>query len=157
VEVPVARRAELVMLVRVGQLKLGLPSAAVRQALRIETRQVVERDGRSFARLGEKGDRGDRLVPFVPLARLYGQPVPERQLPLLGVAAGQELAVAVDDALGEQEVLVRPIPRSVPTDRLLEGVALLASGEPVGVLSPAVLAQKEYMRAVPLSRDLAVA
>jgi len=161
VEVPVARRGELVMLVRVGQLKLGLPSAAVRQAIRIETRRVVERDGRTFARLGENGNgrgaRGERLVPFVPLAKLYGQPTPDQQLLLLGVASGQDLAITVDDALGEQEVLVRPIPRSVPTDRLLEGVALLASGEPVGVLSPAVLAQKEYMRAVPLAREVAVA
>jgi chemotaxis protein histidine kinase CheA len=154
VEVPVARRGELVMLVRVGQLRLALPAAAVRRALRFETRHVVERDGRTLARVGEQLER---LVPFVPLARLYGQPIPERQILLEGVASGQELAISVDDVLGEQEVLVRPITRSVPTDRLLEGVALLASGEPVGVLSPNVLAQKEYMRAVPLSREVAVA
>jgi chemotaxis protein histidine kinase CheA len=155
VEVPVARRGELVMLVRVGQLRLGLPAAVVRRALRIETRRVVERDGRVLARVATRG--GERLVPFVPLARLYGQPAPERQLLLEGVASGQELAIAVDEVLGEQEVLVRPITRSVPTDRLLEGVALLATGEPVGVLSPAVLVQKEYMRAVPRGREIAVA
>ena len=153
VQVPVARRGELVMLVRVGQLRLALPAAVIRRAIRIETRHVVERDGRTLARVGEQLER---LVPFVPLARLYGQPIPERQLLLEGVASGQELAISVDDVLGEQEVLVRPITRSVPTDRLLEGVALLASGEPVGVLSPNVLAQKEYMRAVPLAREVAV-
>ncbi len=153
VQVPVARRGELVMLVRVGQLRLALPAAVIRRAIRIETRHVVERDGRTLARVGE---HLERLVPFVPLARLYGQPIPERQLLLEGVASGQELAISVDDVLGEQEVLVRPITRSVPTDRLLEGVALLASGEPVGVLSPNVLAQKEYMRAVPLAREVAV-
>jgi chemotaxis protein histidine kinase CheA len=152
VEVPVARRGELVMLVRVGQLRLCLPAAAVRRAVRIESRAVVERDGRTLAQLGD-----DRLVPFVPLFRLYGQPTPERQLLLLGAASGQELAIAVEDVLGEQEVLVRPITRAVPTDRLLEGVALLATGEPVGVLSPNVLVQKEYMRAVPLAREVAVA
>jgi CheY-like chemotaxis protein len=54
---------------------------------------------------------------------------------------------------GEQEVLVRPITRRVATDRLLEGIALLASGEPVGVLSPSVLAQREYLRALPVSRE----
>jgi chemotaxis protein histidine kinase CheA len=153
VEVPVARRGELVMLVRVGQLRLALPAAVVRRALRMETRNVVERDGRTLVRVGE---RLERLVPFVPLARLYGQPIPDRQLLLEGVASGQEMAISVDEVLGEQEVLVRPITRSVATDRLLEGVALLASGEPVGVLSPNVLAQKEYMRAVPLAREVAV-
>jgi chemotaxis protein histidine kinase CheA len=157
VEVPVARRGELVMLVRVGQLRLALPAAVVRRAIRMETRHVVERDGRAFVRIGARvGERLERLVPFVPLARLYGQPIPERQLLLEGVASGQELAISVDEVLGEQEVLVRPITRSVATDRLLEGVALLASGEPVGVLSPNVLAQKEYMRAVPLAREVAV-
>jgi chemotaxis protein histidine kinase CheA/CheY-like chemotaxis protein len=158
VEVPVARRGELVMLVRVGALRLALPAAVVRRALRFETRHVVERDGRVLARLGARqGEHLERLVPFVPLARLYGQPIPDRQLLLEGVASGQELAISVDDVLGEQEVLVRPITRSVATDRLLEGVALLASGEPVGVLSPNVLAQKEYMRAVPLAREVTLA
>jgi len=144
VEVPVARRGEQVLLVRVGQLQLALPSSVVRRALRIDSSMIVERDGRSIARLG------DRLVPFVPLSRLYGQATPDRQLLLEGVVSGQQLAIAVDDVLGEQEVLVRPITRAVPTDRLLEGAALLASGEPVGVLSPAVLAQRDYMRAVPV-------
>jgi chemotaxis protein histidine kinase CheA len=153
VEVPVARRGELVMLVRVGQLRLALPAAVVRRVVRIETRHVVERDGRTLARVGE---HLERLVPFVPLARLYGQPTLDLQLLLEGAVSGRELSIAVDEVLGEQEVLVRPITRAVPTDRLLDGVALLASGEPVGVLSPNVLAQKEYMRAVPLAREVAV-
>jgi two-component system chemotaxis sensor kinase CheA len=57
---------------------------------------------------------------------------------------------------GEEEVLVRPITRRAPTDRLLEGVALLASGEPVGVLSPSVLSQREYLRALPTARPQVV-
>ncbi len=147
VEVPVARRGESVMLLRVGQLKVALPAAVVRRAIRLNGNGgVVERDGRTLAVLP------DRLVPFVPLARLYGQPPAERQLLLEGVVSGQPLALAVDDVEGEHEVLVRPITRRVPTDHLLEGVALLASGEPVGVLSPAVLAQREYLRALPAAR-----
>ncbi|HEX7182137.1 MAG TPA: response regulator [Thermoanaerobaculia bacterium] len=147
VEVPVARRGEAVMLLRVGQLRIGLPSAVMRRATRLAPESVIERDGRTLARFP------DRLVPFVPLARLYGQPAADEQLLLEGVVSGQDLALAVDDVEGEQEVLVRPITRKVPTDRLLEGVALLASGEPVGVLSPSVLAQREYLRALPVARE----
>jgi two-component system chemotaxis sensor kinase CheA len=147
VDVPVARRGEQVLLLRVGQLRLGLPSAVMRRAGRLEPGTVVERDGRSLARVG------DRLVPFVPLARLYSQPEADNQLLLEGVVSGQPLAVAVDTVEGEQEVLVRPLTRRVGTDRLLEGIALLASGEPVGVLSPAVLAQREYLRALPVSSE----
>jgi two-component system, chemotaxis family, sensor kinase CheA len=146
VEVPVARRGESVMLLRVGQLKVALPTSVVRRATRLDAGSVVERDGRTLATLG------GRLVPFVPLARLYGQPAAEGQLLLEGVISGQALALAVDGVEGEQEVLVRPITRRAPTDRLLEGVALLASGEPVGVLSPSVLSQREYLRALPTAR-----
>src|SRR5206468_12254563 len=85
-------------------------------------------------------------------ARLYGQPAADSQLLLEGVVSGQPLAIAVDTVEREEEVLVRPITRRAPTDRLLEGVALLASGEPVGVLSPSVLSQREYLRALPAGR-----
>jgi two-component system, chemotaxis family, sensor kinase CheA len=146
VEVPVARRGESVMLLRVGQLKVALPASVVRRATRLASSMIVERDGRTLAALK------DRLIPFVPLARIYGQPAAESQLLLEGVVSGQPLGLAVDDVEGEQEVLVRPITRRAATDRLLEGVALLASGEPVGVLSPAVLAQREYLRVLPAAR-----
>jgi two-component system, chemotaxis family, sensor kinase CheA len=149
-EVPVARRGEAVMLLRVGQLKIALPAAVIRRATRLAASAVVERDGRTLAVFP------DRLVPFVPLARLYGQPADDEQLLLEGVVSGQALAVAVDDVQGEEEVLVRPLTRRVPTDRLLEGVALLASGEPVGVLSPAMLSQREYLRVLPTARERVV-
>ncbi len=148
VDVPVARRGESVMLLKVGQLKIALPASVVRRATRVDPGSVVERDGRTLAALP------DRLVPFVPLSRIYGQAPADSQLLLEGVVSGQPLALAVDDVDGEQEVLVRPITRRAPTDRLLEGVALLASGEPVGVLSPSVLAQREYLRALPTARPV---
>jgi chemotaxis protein histidine kinase CheA/CheY-like chemotaxis protein len=146
-EVPVARRGEAVMLLRIGQLRLALPSSVVRRATRLDPSMIIERDGRTMARFP------DRLVPFVPLAKLYAQPVEGHQLLLEGAVSGQALAVAVDDVEGEQEVLVRPMTRKVAGDRLLEGVALLASGEPVGVLAPGVLAQREYLRALPVARE----
>ena len=149
-EVPVARRGEAVMLLRVGQLKIALPSSVIRRATRLASSAVLERDGRTLAVFP------DRLVPFVPLARLYGQPAEEEQLLLEGIVSGQALALAVDDVQGEEEVLVRPLTRRAPTDRLLEGVALLASGEPVGVLSPSMLSQREYLRVLPTARERVV-
>lgn len=139
-EVPLARRGEQVFLVRVGQVRLALPKGAVRQSRPLLPDQVAERSGRSFARF--EGE----MVPFVPLAQVYGEQVADSQLLLEGEVSGQRFAVAVDEVEGEEEVLVRPVPRSVATDRLLEGVALLASGEPVGVLSPPVLAQRDLLR-----------
>jgi len=140
-EVPLARRGEQVFLVRVGQVRLALPKGAVRQSRPLLSEQVVERSGRSLARFKEG------LVPFVPLAQVYGESLlADSQLLLEGEVSGQRFALAVDEVVGEEEVLVRPVPRLVGTDRLLEGVALLASGEPVGVLSPPVLAQRDLLR-----------
>jgi two-component system chemotaxis sensor kinase CheA len=150
-ELPMARRGESVLLLRVGQLRLAVPAAVVRRAVRLDGHAIVERDGHTLARVG------DRLVPFVPLGRLYGQPAPAFQLLLEGAVSGQPLAVAVDGVDGEQEVLVRPMTVKVTSDRLLEGVALLASGEPVGVLSPVVLAQREYLRTLPVVERRAAA
>jgi chemotaxis protein histidine kinase CheA/CheY-like chemotaxis protein len=141
VEVPVARRGEEVLLVRVGRTRLALPSAPVREVVRFETAAARERDGRSYVQLGE------RLIAFVPLARLFGQPAAESQLLLIGRVSGQTLAVAVDAVEGEEEVLVRPMTRAVAVERALDGMALLASGEPIAVLSPAVLAKGEPLGA----------
>jgi len=151
-EVPVARRGETILLLRVGQLRIGLPAAVVRRVTRLPQAAVLERDGRMLARVG---DLGERLVPFVPLARLYGQAIEGEQMLLEGQTSGHPLALAVDQVQGEEEVLVRPITRRVATDRFLEGVALLASGEPVGVLAPAMLAQSEVLRSLPVRAPVA--
>jgi chemotaxis protein histidine kinase CheA len=140
VEVPVARRGEEVLLVRVGRARLALPAAAVREVVRIDTADVRERDGRSFVQLG------DRLVPFLPLGRLFAQAAPESQLLLLGRVSGQPLAVSVDSVDGEEELLVRPMTRSVGVEPAVDGMALLASGDPIPVLSPAVLAKRELLK-----------
>jgi len=148
IEVPAARRGEDVLLVRVGNLRFALPSSAVRRVHRLTEDAVVERDGRFLARLEE------RLVPFVPLAKAFGEPAAPVALLLRGEHAGQPLAVAVDAVEGAEEVLVRPLARAAAGAAFLDGVALLASGQPLGVLSPKALAQPESGRptAVPALR-----
>lgn len=138
-QVPMARRGEQVMVVKVGEARMAVPSAAVRAVSELTPGVVVERDERCLAR------RDGRLVPFLPLARHFGEAAAQTQLLLEGSAAGQTVAVAVDAVLGEEEVLVRPVPRVVAGDSLLEGVALLASGHPVGVLSPAALGRRDLL------------
>jgi chemotaxis protein histidine kinase CheA len=143
VEVPSARRGDDVLIARVGHVRLGLPAGIVRRVTQIALADVVERNGHSLARTG------DRLVEFVALAALCGESPAARQLLLEGSVAGQAIAVAVDALDGQEEVLVRPLTRAVPTDSLIEGVALVSSGEPIGVLSPLALTQREALRPAP--------
>lgn len=144
-EVPAARRGETVTLLRAGRLRFALPRGVIRSARRLPATAVVERDGRFLANFG------DRLVPFVPLAQLFGEPPAGVQLLLEGEAAGQGLAVAVDAVTGEEEVLVRPVTTRATVTPLLDGVALLSDGEPVGVLSPSALALREAVRLAPIA------
>lgn len=140
VDVPVARRGEQVLLARVGKARFAIPSPAIREVVRIGPEDVLLRDGRSFAR------RNGRLIAFVPLADLFGQKAAERPLLLLGEVSGQSVALAVDAIEGEEEVLVRPMTRTAAIEVAVDGMALLASGQPIGVLSPAVLAKRELLR-----------
>jgi chemotaxis protein histidine kinase CheA len=136
-EVPVARRGEQVLVVRVGEVWMALPAAAVRSVAPLPAASVAEGADGPVAR------RDGRRVPFVPLARWWGETPAEPQMLLEGEVSGQPVALAVDDVVGEEEVLVRPLPRAVAVGDLLEGVALLASGRPVGVLSPLALARRD--------------
>ncbi len=148
--VPVARRGESILILRVGGLKLGLPASSARRTTRLDPATVVERDGRLIARVATKtfqsgtadGAATERLVHFVPLGRLCGREDAEGRLLVEGLASGQPFAVSVDDVLGEEEVLVRPLARAAAADLAVEGVALLASGEPIGVLAPGALAER---------------
>jgi chemotaxis protein histidine kinase CheA len=145
-EVPVARRGEQVLVVRVGRLRLALPKRIARRVLTLDGTKVEERDGRSLYLVD------GRYLPFLPLGKLYGEAASEAPLLLLGEVSGQPLALAVDAVEGEEEVLVRPLPRSAIADALLEGLALLASGEPVGVLKAAALARRDLLRDGPARR-----
>jgi chemotaxis protein histidine kinase CheA/CheY-like chemotaxis protein len=139
IEVPITRRGAEVLLVKVGNLRLALPSAAVQRVDRLEPGVVVERDGQSFATV-----RG-QLLPFLPLARVLGETSAAAQLLLQGEVFGQPVRVAVDAIEGTEEVLVRQAARAVGAGPLLEGVALLASGQPVGVLSPKAMGQRDWL------------
>ena len=133
VEVPAARRGEDVVVLRAGRLRIGLPAGVIRRVTQISADAIIERNGRLLAKTGE------RLVPFTSLASLCGEVPAARQLLIEGMAAGQSIAVAVDSIEGQEEVLLRPVTRLAPMGGMLEGVSLLASGAPIGVLSPIAL------------------
>lgn len=138
IEVPVSRRGEEVLLLRAGGLRVALPANVVQRVDPLQTSDVIERDGQSFAVLD------GQLRPFLPLANLMGETPASRQLLLQGEFSGQPLRVAVDAVEGNEEVLVRPLARTAAVGPLIDGMALLASGLPVGVLSPKALVQRDF-------------
>ncbi len=144
VEVPVARRGEMVTVLRVARVRFAIPASVVRECHRLDEGRVVERSGHLFAMLG------GAPIPFASLARIFALPPADQQVLVRGSVAGEELAVAADAQEAEAEVLVRPLPRSAgahagPAD----GMALLPTGEPVVVLSPQRLMHTAHSRGAP--------
>ena len=127
---PASRRGEEVLLVRVGHLELLYPKTAVRRYLPFDAGAVVERGERSFFRLDGK------LLPLVLLGRLFGEPGAEPRLLLLGEVGGQEIAVALDELLGEEEVVVRPLPPVAAPPPFVAGAAVTSTGASLPLLAP---------------------
>ncbi|GMU66713.1 MAG: hypothetical protein AMXMBFR36_29870 [Acidobacteriota bacterium] len=136
-DLPSARRGERVLLVRAGGRRVAVPAVAVRHVDALERVRVEERGGHRLA------ISGDRLIPFVDLAAVLGNGGEEARLLIEGSVAGRPVAFAVERVEGEEEILVRPLPRRAPVAALVDGAGLLPSGEPVAVLAPQALLGRE--------------
>jgi CheY-like chemotaxis protein len=128
IEVPVARRGERVVTVRVASWVLAIPAAAIRSYRHVGTDGVP-------APATAAGD--DRETPTRRLAEALAA---ERGSDEGGVAldctvAGIRGLVVVDEIVGEEEVFIRQLPAGAGLSWPFEGVALLASGRPVPVVS----------------------
>ncbi len=152
-DLPLARRGAQVLLVRVGSALLGVPVGAVRRIETLTGIVVEERGGQRMAILG------DRLVPFVALGEalgVAGAATADAGLLIEGSVAGRAVAFAVDRVEGEAELLVRPLPRRARVSAVVDGAALLPSGDPIAVLAPQALLGREAMgRRVPAALSVA--
>jgi chemotaxis protein histidine kinase CheA/ActR/RegA family two-component response regulator len=145
-ELPVARRGERVLIVRVGSYRLAVPSAGVRSFSRISPERIVSEDGRCVF----QGDRGP--VSVVVLAEMFDVPLAGNTTLVETVVGGTATGIVVDEIVGEEEVFVRPVPAISGAPAFIEGIALLASGLPVSVLSPSRLGPLELGVAAPRRR-----
>ena len=141
------------VLVRAGEHLFVIPSAGVERVTRVakedirtvENRETIPLDGQavSLVRLGDvlemprKGEAGEaaKRVPAVVLA--------------LGPA---RVAFRVDEILGEQEVLVKPLGRQLARVRNVAGASVLGTGQVVPVLNvPDLLKSAVKRAAAPLA------
>lgn len=138
ISVPVSLLSLSAVIVESGGLSASLPLDSVRQTLRLVESDVVRSpDGDSIVFDG-------KTLPFLPLARVLGQPSPHKQLAhrfsAVVVRSGSEhAAVGVDRVLNTATVLLRPIPAFAGVDPVVAGAALDAEGNPQLVLDPAAL------------------
>jgi len=144
IDVPVSIATMRVVLVEVGGVILGVPSAFVVRVDRADPRKLARVDGRAML------VKHDRPTPVTTLAALLGPPFQESpaasMLQIVVLESGaQRLAVVVDDLLDERELVLRPLEHagSAATNATV-GTALLGTGVVALVLSvPALLANSD--------------
>jgi two-component system chemotaxis sensor kinase CheA len=116
------------MIARIGGQRLGIATAYIERILRLDPRKLRSAAGRTLV------ETDGEPIPVVSLARVLGPPLVERRaeghFPAVLCRVGERrVALAVDELVGEEELVVRPI-EGKGTVALpgLSGAAVLADG-----------------------------
>src|SRR5712692_1135820 len=123
-----------VLVVRCGEHELGIPMPAVETSLLARSGEL--RVARTRVQLAHR----EQLITTQDLGALLGlrQPeVPHDGQPLLILQSqGRRIALAVDEVVGDRELVIRPLPPEVRDLAAYQGAATLARGELVLIVRP---------------------
>lgn len=130
---PVSLSRLRAVLVRSGGSRFLLPASQVERVARIDRTAVRQAGGQASIELG------GRTLALVDLAALLGSAAetPEREtVPAVVVGTvDATFALAVDELLDEQEILLKSLGKQLRRVRHIAGASVLGSGEVVPVLS----------------------
>jgi chemotaxis protein histidine kinase CheA len=134
---PAALGATPVLVVRVDEQTLGIPMVAI-ESIRMAKPEHVQ-VGRTTARFEHAG----QLLPLYELGAILAlraaAPVTAEGRPILILASrGTRIALAVDELIGDRELVVRPLPSELH-DLPYQGAAIHARGDLLLVLQPEFL------------------
>ena len=111
------------MVVRVGQVRYVLPVEAIQRIL--QTDQLLPVTAAASAQMLNLGDDG-----LVPVRKLMGNENPDNgQLFVILRNHDRRIAIPVDELLGQQLVLLRPLQGVLSSVRDMSGIAILSGGE----------------------------
>jgi two-component system chemotaxis sensor kinase CheA len=134
--VPVSVAALTALQVDAGGQTAAVPLDAVRSTAFLTPDAVVATpEGAGVAHDGA-------VIPFVPLARILGRPLPASRRfwsTVIVQAGSRRVALGADRLAGTADVVVRPLPAFVEVEPVVAGAALDAEGNPRLVLDPAGL------------------
>jgi two-component system chemotaxis sensor kinase CheA len=135
IDVPISLASLETLLVESAGAILAIPLDAIHSCLRVAGSQLA-RSGR-----GDTLVHGDRVIPFLPLARvlLTGAGAlhrPDTWSAVLLQTAGGSAAIGVERLLGTQQIVLRPLPESCPASPVIAGATLDTEGNPRLVLDP---------------------
>ncbi|VXB94580.1 conserved hypothetical protein [Luteimonas sp. 9C] len=129
--------------VRIGETSFAVPIASVRGVGRI---------ARADAQPGAIYRYGGEDYPLYDLGRLVGQPSAraegQLQMPLLLIRAGElRAAVAVDEIVGNKEIVVKPVGPQITSIPGIFGATIMGDGRVVVILDIAPLVRRHGAQA----------
>jgi two-component system, chemotaxis family, sensor kinase CheA len=130
IRLPITLAVAQALHVRVAGEDYAIPLTHVSEALMLDG-NVAEQRGREVV-----GVRGDEL-PLVRLRRVLGATAPgSEQAAVIAEVGERRSALAVDELVGREQILVKDFDGAVGTLPIFSGVTLLADGRPALVLDP---------------------
>ena len=151
--VPLTTAVTQVVMLRLGELAVGVPSNLVEVVKRVTAHEVEQAYlTNSFTHAGEQ-------IPFywagalLQSSALSAEPA-QKHLPVVVFrSAGRRVAAHVDEVLGNQEVVVKNLGPQLARVPGLTGMSVLASGAVVLIYNPVALATIYGARALQMQLD----
>ena len=138
--IPVELGSSVLLVVRAGEHRFGIPALQVGSLLSARREQLHV--GRGRVQMEIRG----RLVPVQHLGSLLGTAppaVPNERQPLVAMQVGESsFVLGVDDIEGDQDLVIRPLPAELRALNAYQGAATLGGGELLLVLRPDWLAER---------------
>jgi chemosensory pili system protein ChpA (sensor histidine kinase/response regulator) len=136
---PLTTAVTQIVLLRSGEARVAAPSTLIERVLRLPsaTLAAAYADGAL--------DLGDGALPLYWLGALLDEPgrlvLPPRQATLVVVRSAQQRVVLhVDEVVGNQEAVVKPLGPQLSRLPGMAGITLLPSGQPALIYNPVALA-----------------
>ena len=144
------------VLVRCGGHCFVIPALSAERVTRVEQQDIRTVENRTTIALDEQAVALSNLSDVLELPRQAPTANTSEKVPLVVLGSGrQRIAFQVDEILGEQEVLVKPLGRQLARVRNVAGASVLGTGLVVAVLNVPDLLKSAVTRAAPAPAAIA--
>ncbi|MGA1409911.1 MAG: hybrid sensor histidine kinase/response regulator [Prochlorotrichaceae cyanobacterium] len=131
-QLPLTLSVVRALLVQIGGETYAFPLARVDQIVQVSLQEIYQVEGRPFF---TKDDQNIGLVPAHLVLELPPTPVPSEELAVVVIQeGGRSYGVVVEQFLGEEDLVVRPLDPRLGRIRDISAVALLRDGSPVLII-----------------------
>ncbi|WPD20780.1 MAG: chemotaxis protein CheW [Candidatus Electrothrix scaldis] len=126
IKIPLTMAIIQALMVRVGQEKFTIPLTTVEETLRVFRHEISEIEGVDVIHLREN------TMPIFQLSKIYNidrQGLDEDKMFVVVVSTGtQELGIVVDELLGQEEVVIKPLADYLRVESGFGGATILGDG-----------------------------